>query len=411
MKITLLLFYLSFLLLPIGTTAQVAGCTDPLAINYNSSATRNDGSCLYNQVSISPTNSFILSGNLTETSGLIKWNNYIWSFNDSYDINIYALDTLDGKLIQTYPLSGTINIDWEEISQDENFVYIGDFGNNASGNRTNLKILRIAKNSILDNSLLADTISFTYQDQTNLSSAGSNNTDFDCEAFVVTADSIFLFTKQWVSQQTSVYSLPKFPGSYVAKLKSTFDVQGLITGATYLESKKLLVLCGYSKLLQPFVYLLYDFTGTDFFSGNKRKAEVSLPFHQVEGIATSDGLKYYISNEKFTQQPINISQKLHILNLNNLLGGYIGNLYNSAETRTPENILLFPNPTGDFINFKTSKYPLPTMYRIINQSGNIILSGKLTEKNQRINISGLAAGIYFLKTDNDKMQSFKVIKK
>ena len=30
-----------------GETLPVLGCTDPLATNYNSQATQNDGSCLY----------------------------------------------------------------------------------------------------------------------------------------------------------------------------------------------------------------------------------------------------------------------------------------------------------------------------------------------------------------------------
>ena len=394
------------------TNAQINGCTDPLATNYNSSATVNDGSCLYNPVSVSPTASYILDNKLQETSGLIKWDNRIWTHNDSgSDTNIYKLDTLNGNILQNYPLSGVKNTDWEEISQDADFVYIGDFGNNANGNRKDLKILKIDKNSILTNSPTIETINFSYSNQSNFSATGSNNTDFDCEAFIVSDDSIYLFTKQWSSEKTSVYSLPKKPGSHIAKLKSTFNVQGLITGATYLESKKLLVFCGYSKLLQPFIYLLYDFPGTDFFSGNKRKADVSLPFHQVEGIATIDGLKYYISNEKFTQQPINVSQKLHILNLNNFLGNYLSNLFNSTEIQSFENDLLFPNPAGDLISVKSDKINFPADYLIVNQSNQIVSAGKLSTENQRINISDLAAGIYILKMGGQNKQSFKVIKR
>jgi hypothetical protein len=394
------------------TNAQIYGCKDPLATNYNSSATVNDGSCLYNPISVSPTASYILDYKLPETSGLIKWDNRIWTHNDSgSDTNIYKLDTLNGNILQNYPLPGVKNTDWEEISQDADFVYIGDFGNNANGNRTDLKILRIDKNTILANSPTIETINFSYSNQSNFSATGSNNTDFDCEAFIVSDDSIYLFTKQWISEKTSVYSLPKSPGSHLAKLKSTYNVQGLITGATYLESKKLLVLCGYSKLLQPFIYLLYDFSGTDFFSGNKRKADVSLPFHQVEGIATTDGLKYYISNEKFTQQPINVSQKLHILNFSNLLGNYLNNVFNSTKIQSFENDLLFPNPAGDLISVKSGKINFPADYLILNQSNQIVSSGKLRTENERINISALAAGLYVLKIGGQNKQSFKVIKR
>ena len=412
MKITLLLFSVFYLLLPIGTTAQIAGCTDPLANNYNPTATQNDGSCTYNSASNIPTASFILAANLTETSGLITWNNQIWTHNDSDDLNLYSLDSSNGTLLKSYTLSGVTNTDWEEISQDEDFMYVGDFGNNRNGNRTDLKILRIGKNSILAGSPFIETINFSYSNQANYTPAGSNNTDFDCEAFIVSADSIFLFTKQWISKKTSVYALPKTPGTYIANLKSTFDIQGLITGATYLEQKNLIILSGYSIDLQPFVSLLYDFNGNNFFSGNRRKIEVSLPFHQVEGIATADGLKYYISNESFSQPPyISIPQKLHILDLSDYLTGYLYNPVWLQETRKIDNDILFPNPVTDFINLKPDKYHLPATYRIVNQSGQIVLRGKLMQENQGIDISELHAGVYIIKIDDENLQSFKVIKR
>jgi hypothetical protein len=73
--------------------------------------------------------------------------------------------------------------------------------------------------------------------------------------------------------------------------------------------------------------------------------------------------------------------------------------------------MVFPNPTTDFITFKIDRFDLPSTYRIINQSGHIVLTGKLKTKNQVINISGLSAGIYIVKIEDDKIQSFKVIKR
>lgn len=87
----------------------------------------------------------------------------------------------------------------------------------------------------------------------------------------------------------------------------------------------MIVLTGYSSSLQPFLYLLYDFNETAFFSGNKRKIGLNLPFHQVEGIATTDGLKFYISNEYFNQFTINVPQKIHTLNLSSYLQNYLAN--------------------------------------------------------------------------------------
>ena len=401
-----LLFFISN-----AAISQFYGCPDPLANNFNPSVTNNDGSCIYNAASVATAVSFNLSDNLMETSGLISWNNQIWTHNDSDDSNIYALDSTNGSIVKSYLLSGIVNIDWEEISQDNDFVYLGDFGNNHNGNRVDLKILRINKSSILANAPTIEAINFSYPNQTSFTPAGSNNTDFDCEAFIVSTDSIFLFTKQWISNKTSVYSLSKSPGTHIATLKSTFDVQGLITGATYIASKKLIALSGYSKQLQPFVYLLYDFRGSDFFGGNKRKIQVSLPYHQVEGITTSNGLKYYISNEKFVQAPlINSPQKLHILDLSSFLEGYLNKFVSLPEVQSGKTDKVFPNPTKDFLNFKPENYRSADTYRIINQAGQTVLTGKMKIENPSINISDLSAGIYILMLENEKHFTFKVIK-
>lgn len=318
--------FLLFLINCKTTEFNYEGCTDPLASNYNSSAIHNNGNCIYGPASVSPVKSWLLPDKINETSGLIIWNDLIWTINDSDDTNLYAFDTVNIDSLLIFPLYGTFNIDWEEISQDNNYLYIGDFGNNADGSRKNLKIYRIEKKSILTGSPLIDTIHFEYPSRTDFSSQGPNNTDFDCEAFIVNSDSIYLFTKQWITQRTNIYSLPKQPGDYIANYKSDYNVQGLITGAACLEKEKLLVLCGYTILLQPFLYLFYDYKDQDFFSGNKRKISINLPFHQVEGIATKDGLKYYISNEYFNQSSIVVPQKLHLLDLTKYLNNYLNNI-------------------------------------------------------------------------------------
>lgn len=298
--------------------AQTTGCNDHKASNFNRAALFNDGSCVYRDTVLKPISTVELPVTLNETSGLVLWNHQLWSHNDSGNDNrIFALDTLTGKIIASYPLKAAVNHDWEEISQDQDFLYVGDFGNNATGCRTDLNILRISKNSLLANDPKVDSIQFSYSDQLSLAPAPGNKSDFDCEAFIVTKDSIYLFTKQWTSAKTSLYALPKVPGKYQAHYKSTLDVRGLITGAVYLETKKMIALCGYSKLLQPFVYLLFDYKGNDFFSGNIRKLAVGLPFHQVEGIASNDGVKFYICNEKLNKPPyFSNPQQMHILMIN-----------------------------------------------------------------------------------------------
>lgn len=299
--------------------SQISGCTDAKALNYNPEATQNDGSCSYSKTTLKIKSPLLLSEQVHETSGLICWNNRLWTHNDDTDTNLYALDTLTGAILETYKLPNVTNADWEELSQDENYLYLGDFGNNASGNRKDLHILRIEKNTLLQRQPKIDTIAFAYDVQYDFTRQHANTTDFDCEAFVVTQDSLYLFTKEWNSKQTSVFVLPKIPGNYKAYKKESHDVKGLITGAAYLESKKRIVLCGYTKNGRPFLYLLDDFKGTDFFSGNKRRLELLPRFNQIEGIATSDGIHFYLTNEHLHFAVINTPQQLEMFDLSPFL--------------------------------------------------------------------------------------------
>ena len=306
-----------FLSLLIATTqlcyAQVCGCTDPLAKNYNPEATLNDGGCLYAPTIIQAKEVGRLDSLLDGTSSLLFWNNGFWTYNDHKDNCLYRIDSTNAAVLETLCIKGIKNYDTEEISQDSLYLYFGDFGNNR-GNRRDLRILRISKESILNQVVEIDTIFFSYDDQTDFTSR-PQATDYDCEAFVVANDSIYLFTKQWASAKTTLYSLPKTPGTHIAHRRETYEVKGLITGATYMPEYQLVVLCGYdydkkNKLaaLRPFIYLLYDFKEDCFFSGNKRRLNFkSNAKNQVEAIATSNGLDYYITNEHFNTTVMGIT--------------------------------------------------------------------------------------------------------
>jgi hypothetical protein len=316
-------FLILSLLFCLTLQAQVPGCMDPLSKNYNPQATVNDGSCEYKKAKVKPEFSVKLARGSQETSGLIFWNNNFYTHNDDTVTLLYAVDTITGTIVNAVGIKDVINEDWEEVTQDEEYIYIGDFGNNLDGSRINLHILKVAKASLMEGNATPDSINFTYSDQVFSATSDRDNTDFDCEAMVVTKDSIYLFTKQWNSKRTSLYALPKTPGNHVAQLKATHDVDGLITGATYIDDKSLVVLIGYSKTLKPFFYLLYDFKGHDFFGGNKRKIKIKLPFHQIESITTTNGLDYYITNEFFSAWPVTVKQKLHKFDLSPYLKSYL----------------------------------------------------------------------------------------
>ncbi|MHC1775426.1 MAG: hypothetical protein AB9834_08445 [Lentimicrobium sp.] len=286
--------------------AQVTGCADPQALNFDSLATVNDGSCMYPPTSIAPARVVrSLPAIVKETSGLIFWNQGLWTHNDSGgEPVLYKLDTLTGKVIQTITLLNAMNIDWEELAQDESAIYIGDFGNNL-GNRRDLKIYSVLKKDIpsdITGEVKTSVINFSYADQLDYTPANRNN-NYDCEAMVAFGDSLYLFSKNWADQQSRLYAIPKAAGSYRVAPTDNLLADGLITGADLSPSGKEMVLCGYENY-SPFIWVLFDFREANFFQGNKRRLNFSaMTGTQTEGVTFLHDSSVVISSEKTPVSP------------------------------------------------------------------------------------------------------------
>ena len=255
-----------------------------------------------------------LNENIHETSGLVEWNNHLYTFNDNSDLNLYQLDK-NGKITTSIELSGIQNKDWEAIAQDETHFYLGDFGNNVSGNRTDLCIYKIEKKSLFEHPKI-EKIEFSYANQTDFSNQKKNQTNFDGEAMIATENEPYIFTKQWKSKKSAVYRLPKTAGTFQAEYIITIPVKGLITGATFVADQNLIVLCGYSKKLKPFLYFINNLTDYSFQNTNQRKIKLKLPFYQIEGISTNNGIDFYLTNEYFSNKLTGtIEQQLHYFSI------------------------------------------------------------------------------------------------
>ncbi len=230
---------------------------------------------------------------INESSGLVFFNNQLWTHNDGTgDNRLYQISDTTAELLDSIKLSNTSNKDWEDITQDDTHIFIGDFGNNA-GDRQDLKIYKIPKANFL---ATTDTIAFSFEDQLNFDGP-LNGHNFDCEAMITYEDSIYLFSKNHSDQQLRLYQLPKTAGEYSAKLKATFDCEGLITGAAI--SDQTLCLLGYNKNIdsfEPFVWVFYNFTDSDFLNANHFRIDFTNQ-EQMEGIASYINGQFFISSE------------------------------------------------------------------------------------------------------------------
>ena len=335
--------FLLLLVHVIPVQAQVAGCKDPTASNYNASATVNDGSCTYSTTAYTPpVRVDPISNALAEGSGLQMAGNFLWSFNDGGGAAaIYRIDTLTNAILQTVNLEGATNVDWEDIAFDGTSFYIGDFGNNTSGDRTDLKIYKFPLSAVPDYTANAtvtipsgkiDVLRFTYSDQVPVAASAPNNTRFDCEAMLVDEGKIHLFTKNWVEVSTTHYAINgTSAGTYVAAPVETLSTGYLVTAADKAPGTSAVVLIGYqaSGTGNHFMHLLSDFSGGLYFNGNKRL--INLPtaaeMGQVEGITFRNSSYGYISNEYFTRTvlgfTLTVAQKLRSFDLNSFLPVYV----------------------------------------------------------------------------------------
>ena len=297
------------------------GCTDSQATNFNASASINDGSCLYNPTNYSLNLVANLSDTLSENSGLVWADGKLYTFNDSGSgTKVYEV-MANGAIIRTIHIANSTNVDWEAMTSDSTYFYIGDFGNN-NGNRTDLCIYRLLKSEIINNTIdtvIAEKMNFKWDDQLDFTSAYNAN-DFDCEAFYATEDSLFLFSKNWVDLQTKCYGLPNYwTDTLNAAILSQFDVDGLLTDACIDKVNNRTYLLGYknngNNFYTSFIWCLWDHASNFIFSGNKRRIEIGnvLTVSQTEGIIVSDNGTGYVSSEKVVNI-ITIPAKLFTFN-------------------------------------------------------------------------------------------------
>lgn len=320
--------------------AQISGCTDTAAINYNAAATSNNGSCAYNSTFYTPVVKLDpLSSTLNETSALQMAGGWLWTLNDGGgEAAIYRIDTTTNTILQTVRLGGTINGDWEDLAFDGTHLYIGAFGNNVNGARADLRIYKVPLSAIpspIGNPEVTiasgqiEVIGFAYSDQPQpVVATATNSTAFDCAAMIVDGGKIHLFSKNWLAPKTTHYVIDGLTaGSYVATAVEDLETGYLVTGADKVQGTDLVVLLGHQNGVPAnhYLHLLSEYSGGLYFNGNKRK--ISLPdasyMGQGEGVTFLTKSYGFISSEQVSGElngvPYTITPKLFTFNITEFL--------------------------------------------------------------------------------------------
>lgn len=342
---------------------------------------------LISSAQLTPTLLTTLDAGVDETSGLLFHNNMLWTHNDAgHAALLHQIGIADGSILRTIAITNAQNVDWEDLASDGSYIYIGDVGNN-NGDRTDLKILRFPITQLDDPTVTeveVEVIGFSYEDQTSFEPA-SNANNWDCEALIAKDDSLFLFTKNWVDQQTRIYALPAEPGTHSAQLRGSYDVQGMVTGASYSQMNNSIVLIGYTNgLFVPFLCTLSGFTGNSFFSGNVDRGSLSLSFVQTEGVEWNGAEEFYLSNET---SPLSAARLWSL------------SFTTSVIEAPPDegDLRVFPNPADDRFNVDRS-IPIKGI-SIYDATGREILWSNSAEE---MYVGSLANGTYQVLVNGDR---------
>lgn len=339
-----------------------------------------------------------LPSTLSENSGMLVSNeNAIWLHNDGGDsAKLYLIDTF-GTILKTIFVNNVTNVDWEDITYDnQGRVYIGEFGNN-NNSRQDLKIYRIPHpDSITGNTVTAETIEYYYPEQTAFPPVDSEK-KYDTEAIIHFQDSLYLFTKDRTSPHqgyTWLYQISADTGTHAAILLDSFQTNQIsyifeVTGAAMSPNQEQLALLGANT-----VWWFTGFTGNHFFDGMVQTISLNSTT-QKEALDFVDNQRLYFSNET----SIFGGAALGELNLTSLITS------NSlvVEQQILDKVLAYPNPTDKQLNLEFELYEsVKVSIQLLDVEGKIVQrfpSETLSAGKQLLDLSidTIPTGIYFLR--------------
>ncbi len=199
----------------------------------------------------------VIPNNLKEASAIeiVEGSELMWMIEDAGNKNnLYGLDQ-NGSIVKDFDIDNVQNIDWEDLTSDDNGnIYIGEFGNN-SKKRKRFAIFKIS--NILnhkDKNINAKVISFELPKKIKSK---------DFESFFIYKDHFYLFSK--AEKQCELFRVPNVEGHHIATFISKLKLKGKNTKVTSADISKdgaTVVLLNHDKML-----VLKDYESDNFFSG------------------------------------------------------------------------------------------------------------------------------------------------
>ena len=243
--------------------------------------------------------SIVLPKVINETSGLEILNEVFITHNDSGGEPILYFFNLNGEITNSVKLEEKsfweiYNNDWEDITADEDYMFIADTGNNF-GNRANLNIIKVKINDFS----IDGKIDITYKDQEKFFSWFPRpKHKYDAEALFLIEDKIAVLSKDRSNLFTDLYLIDKESNSrQILESKITYDVNSLITGGDYNKELNLLALVSYNSKRNQYLILFEDFNLENLDKKKFRKIKIPIERAQIEAIKIIDNNTFWITSE------------------------------------------------------------------------------------------------------------------
>ena len=234
---------------------------------------------------------------INETSGLEFYNNNFITHNDSGgEPSLYVFNE-DGEIIETIELNKNPdfeieNNDWEDITNDNEYLFVADTGNNF-GNRDNLNIIRVSKGTDF---MVDGIIEISYSDQESFFPRPKHK--YDAEAIIVIEDKIALFSKDRENLNTDLYLVDKNQnGSQILTSEVSYNVNTLITGGDYDEDRNLLALVSYNSNGNQYLLLFENFKLNNLENNTFKKFKIPQEQAQIEAVKIIDEKTFWVTSE------------------------------------------------------------------------------------------------------------------
>ena len=251
---------------------------------------------------------YYLSKQLNEISGIDNaFFGVYFSINDSGDDSFVYLIKDDGSVLHKMFVSEAENIDWEDLSSDGDFLYIGDIGNNRN-QRKDLMVYRVPINNFSEyyyidgelnhpfpDTVKAEPYALNYPDQMMFPPEESRM-NFDSEALTYSDGKLLILSKDRSKPYQGLCKIYEVDlSNTTSKIKLLQEIQlkgvswltGSVTGCDYFNNK------------------LYVLTYKRLYIFERRKGQFELlrqknlgPLQQWEGICVDSDEQIIIVAEK-----------------------------------------------------------------------------------------------------------------